>query len=198
LPPPQHEDKIRDVLTGFFHRQGVSVLATGKFNKPMWDKDLADDLHATMVTVSALVGKDALRAAGINPRVYDTARTIAFLRSVAERLADSTNTTTQAQLKDADDPAHVFAVAQNSRAAGIAASVATLTAGFAVVEAGKHAADAGGSAPTKTWVTGPNPRPEHAALDGETVGIDEAFSNGAQWAGDDGEPGCNCEIELEF
>ena len=53
----------------------------------------------------------------------------------------------------------------------------------------------------KRWVTGDNPRPEHAAMNGETVDIDEAFSNGCEWPGDDnGDPdttcGCNCSTEV--
>jgi hypothetical protein len=56
---------------------------------------------------------------------------------------------------------------------------------------------------SKVWVTGSNPRPEHAALDGETVGIEDTFSNGAAWPGDftldvDQIAGCNCTIELVF
>ena len=53
----------------------------------------------------------------------------------------------------------------------------------------------------KRWVTGDNPRPSHAAMDGETVDIDEPFSNGAEWPGDDNlDPdescGCNCTTEV--
>jgi hypothetical protein len=90
----------------------------------------------------------------------------------------------------------VFAQAEESRAPGIATHTATLVSGFALVEAGKRVAEAHGKTTTKTWITGPNPRPEHAALDGETVGIDESFSNGGDWPGDDGEPGCNCTVEV--
>jgi hypothetical protein len=193
-----HQARVQKVLAAFFQRQGVSVLGTGRFNKPMWDKDLTGDLHASAVAVSTIVGKSTMRDLGFNPAVYDVARTVEFLRAVSARMAGNVNATTQAQLKDADDPAMVFAIAQNSRSEGIAGQVTTMAAGFAVVEAGRHAGEESGQAPTKTWVTGVNPRPEHAALDGETVGIDDTFSNGAQWTGDDGEPGCNCSIEVEF
>jgi len=51
---------------------------------------------------------------------------------------------------------------------------------------------------TKTWITGANPRPEHAAMDGETVLVAELFSNGSMWPGDgaDSEYGCNCDLQL--
>ena len=53
----------------------------------------------------------------------------------------------------------------------------------------------------KMWVTGDNPRLEHALMDGETVPVDENFSNGLEWPGDDdGDPdetcGCNCSTEI--
>ena len=53
----------------------------------------------------------------------------------------------------------------------------------------------------KIWVTGDNPRESHAAMNGERVPIDEPFSNGAMWPGDDNlDPdescGCNCTTEV--
>jgi phage portal protein len=58
---------------------------------------------------------------------------------------------------------------------------------------------------TKTWVTtSSNPRPEHAAINGETVGIDDEFSNGLRWPGDSasGDPAevanCQCEVVVNW
>ena len=53
----------------------------------------------------------------------------------------------------------------------------------------------------KQWVTGPNARLSHILMDGETVDIDDTFSNGAYWPGDDTlDPsescGCNCETRI--
>ena len=53
----------------------------------------------------------------------------------------------------------------------------------------------------KEWVTGENARPTHEAMNGERVGIDGVFSNGARWPGDDNlDPeescGCNCSTEV--
>lgn len=52
----------------------------------------------------------------------------------------------------------------------------------------------------KTWVTGPNARPDHAAVDGETVPLDEPFSNGMMHpadyaAGAASAVNCNCSLE---
>ena len=54
----------------------------------------------------------------------------------------------------------------------------------------------------KEWVaTGHNTRDTHAKLDGEQVGIDERFSNGAMWPGDATLPAsetcyCHCRIDV--
>jgi hypothetical protein len=49
-------------------------------------------------------------------------------------------------------------------------------------------------------VTGDNPRPEHAALNGETVPIDGTFSDGSRWPGGSGDPAldsnCNCDVSI--
>lgn len=58
---------------------------------------------------------------------------------------------------------------------------------------------------TKTWVTtSSNPRIEHAAMNGETVGLDDEFSNGLRWPGDSasGDPAevanCQCEVVVNW
>jgi len=60
-------------------------------------------------------------------------------------------------------------------------------------------------AATKTWVTtSSNPREEHAAINGETVGLDDEFSNGLRWPGDSssGDPAevanCRCEVVVNW
>ena len=55
---------------------------------------------------------------------------------------------------------------------------------------------------SKAWtVTSSNPRPSHAAMDGETVQADETFSNGARfprdpYLGADEIAGCQCVLTL--
>ncbi|MCI1673149.1 MAG: phage portal protein [Bifidobacterium tibiigranuli] len=56
----------------------------------------------------------------------------------------------------------------------------------------------------KTWtVTSANPRPAHAAMNGETVGMRDTFSNGARWPGDGGldvdeSAGCTCVLSYTW
>ena len=69
---------------------------------------------------------------------------------------------------------------------------------------GPEAARQTAPAATKTWlVTSSNPRAEHAAMHGETVPIDDLFSNGAKWPGDpvlgaEGVAHCNCDVEIIY
>lgn len=202
-----HESGIRETLAAFFERQGSAVLSAGRFDKARWDEELTDDLHATAVAVSAAVGKATMRGLGYSASVYDVDRTVAFLRAVSERLAGNINTTTAEHYEAAKgdpeaEPADVFAQAVDTRGAGIAVGVTTLIGNFAIVESGRHVRDAEGGEPTKRWITGANPRPSHAAMNGQTVGIDETFSNGQDWPGSGGDigerAGCNCQVEVEF
>lgn len=202
-----HEAQVRKTLRGFFGRQGDAVLSSGRFDKEHWDKELTDDLHATAVAVSAAVGKSTMRGLGYDASDYDVDRTVAFLRAVSERLAGNINQTTRdhyetAKADDEADPAEVFATATETRSAGIAVGVTTLVGNFAVIESGRRVREDQGGTPTKTWITGANPRPTHAAMNGETVGIDDTFSNGLEWPGSGGDAaevaGCNCSIVVDF
>lgn len=206
--------KAEEVVEAFFERQGRAVLsalgakAAGDWwDAERWDRELGDDLFALALTVSSLIGKDVAASMGFSESDYDTARTEAFLREVAKSRAGAINSTTREQLEailsgdgpdGVTDPAHAFEKGK-SRAAVIAATFLTTLAAFATVEAGKQT-----GAASKTWlVTSSNPRPAHAAMHGQTVGIDEPFSNGAKWPGDpalgaDGVAGCECDVEVTF
>ena len=211
---PNHADKVTDVLRTFFARQRKSVLSELGSKDPewwdgaRWNRELAADLLALSLTLTADAARELLERAGFDPDEYDVDRTTNFLKAVAASRADMINATTRDQIaailagdgpEDAESPAHVFDIAEQSRAATAGVTLATTYATFATVEAGRQA-----GAATKTWlVTSSNPRPEHAAMNGETVGIDDLFSNGARWPGDpvlgaDGVAGCSCEVEISF
>lgn len=210
LTDPQR-DKVSQVLSAFFERQGKSVLSAiggGRddwWDADRWDAELADDLHRASQAVADILGPVEAERLGFKDS-YDAGRTVNFLRAVAERQAKDINETTRAQVESSlidpdDEPAEVFARAAELRSDGIAAGVGAFLAGFATIEAARHVADAEGVTPTKTWNTGPNPRPEHAALDGETVAIDAPFSNGMSWPGEGGgldDVGCNCSVSTSI
>ena len=100
-------------------------------------------------------------------------------------------------------PRDVFDVAEDSRATTGGTAFATAVAGWAALESIRQCAPRRGA--TKTWdVTSSNPRPSHAAMNGETVPYVERFSNGAMWPGDtdalDAEEvaNCQCTVTIEI
>ena len=205
---------IENVLSSFFKHQREAVLARINgakdatwWNSESWDKKLSDNLLKASYAVTQSVAARVLDRLGFDEDAYDADLTIPFLRAVADSRAGAINSTTQKQLEailDGDGPegvdaAHVFDVIEQSRMSQIAGTLATTYAAFATVETAKQT-----GAAQKSWiVTSGNPRPEHAAMDGETVGLDDNFSNGAKYPGDpvlgaDGVAGCTCDVEVTF
>lgn len=192
---------VAETLRSFFARQAEAV-GDGELDRERWDAELTDDLHATAVAVSSLIGKAAVRTLGFDASLYDVDRTVDFLRAVAERYAANINETTATMLAvEGAVPAQVFE-ARTNQTPSVATAVTANIAGFAVVEAGRRVAESDGGTPTKTWVTGSNPRSSHAAMNGETVGIDDTFSNGMEWPGAGGDvdevAGCNCAVDISY
>ena len=91
----------------------------------------------------------------------------------------------------------VFNTAITVWAAKEAISAVTNASNFGAHEA----ANASGLRQKRWRVNSNNPRPTHAAMNGETVGIRENFSNGLRWPGDsrgsaDETAGCQCSVEF--
>jgi len=213
--PQPFEDKHAEVVAKFFRRQGAAVKsrlgakAAGDYwDEARWDGELSDDLYRLAVQVTTQVSAKTLDSIGFGPDQYNVDQTLAWLREVSDRSAKSINATTKAQVDaalESDDPdasvAGVFDTAEGSRATQIAVGAVTMLSAFATTEAAKQVA---GDVATKTWITGPNARPAHAALNGETVPLSENFSNGAAWPGDganlgaDDLAGCNCELQIDI
>ncbi|WP_204519787.1 phage portal protein [Actinomyces procaprae] len=208
----QARDSAEQTLTRFFRRQRDSVLsvlgakAADWWDSRRWDKELSDDLETLALDITAKVGAAAAEALGFTADVYDVARTHKFLRAVAESRAGAINSTTRdaiAAALDHDDeedgpsPADVFDAATGDRGRTAAVTLATTLTTFAATEAARQAAPA---TALKMWtVTSGNPRASHAAMDGETVPVDDLFSNGMSWPGDpvggaDEVAGCTCTV----
>lgn len=211
-PTSDHQDLAAEVLRKFFRRQRTSVLSAlgSKDDTPWWDdtrwnSELASDLFALAMKVTQEVSADILAALGLEPDAYDSAKTEAFLQAVAASRAAAINGATRNQIKDAVEsdtpPADVFDQAEGSRAIAAGITLATTYAAFATKEAAYQVAP---DRATKTWaVRSSKPRKAHKSMDGETVGIEENFSNGASWPGDpvlgaDGVAGCTCVIVVEI
>ena len=203
----RHQELLKDV---FAEQRDEALAALRSGDAPMdrehWDAELAARLHSPAVGLSSDIASEVAAELGGS---YDADRAAAFLTASAERHAKNLNITTEDQINGAIDAAdeadedpgdHVgrmFEAAIGTRAAASATSIVRSIGNFA-----RHEGAAQAGARTKTWrTTAANPRPSHAALDGETVGIDETFSNGAKWpsdpaAGVDEVAGCTCEIDV--
>jgi HK97 family phage portal protein len=207
----QQQRKVAQVLAPYFEKQSRVVLSRlgaleeSWWDAQRWDSELVGLMHPLLVMLSTANGRKQLEALGFDPDDYDDARTITFLRGAAERFASNINATTKRQL-DATiervdvEPAAVFEKASTSRASGIAIAVTTFAAGFGARESAKQIAERNDVEPTKTWITGRNPRESHAAMNGQTVPLDRPFSNGLMWPAESGDAdevaGCNCRIEI--
>lgn len=220
--------EVARVLRRFYKRQGKAVVSridNPKFRDALtnegdwpawwdaerWDRELADDLEPVLVAQATRRGRRTMRRIGLDADAYDADRTRAYLRAMAEGKARAANNVTYRQLVAAIDgdldedaegatPRGVFEKAETDRADTQGASWSTAVAGWASMEAVRQGAP--DRRATKTWrVTSGNPRPEHAAMDGETVAMGEEFSNGAQYPGDQTltpDESCNCQCQVEI
>lgn len=207
-----YSTQTENVLLTFFERQGKAVLSAlgagidNWWDQERWDGELGDDLFKLAVVTSTDVGRAAAESGSFDPDEYDVDRTLAFLRVVTASRAAMINSSTKERLDEAiaddeQEPADVFTQAKDTRAQTAAATLVTAFASFAIQEVGRQLAR---ETATKTWVvTSSNPRPSHALMDGETVGVEDTFSNGMDWPGDsaggaDEVAGCTCELEITF
>lgn len=202
---------VTDIISRFIKRQAKSILpkigAGGKWwNEERWNDELTEDLLPATKAISDAHGKDTAKKLKTE---YDAERTKNYIKTLTEGRAKAINVATKRKIDEAlkeDDPDealnHVFEKREQSDASVLGKSIALTLTCWALGEASRQAKEQGSKAEVyKQWVTGENPREDHARMDGETVKIDETFSNGADWPGDDvlgpeGTCGCNCSTKV--
>ena len=202
----EEKEKFTKILQKFFKRQFASILPKLGAGAEWWDEDrwndeLTEDILPLVNRIADEHGKETAEALGSE---YNTEQTRNYLKEMAKARAQAINKATKKKLDEAiedDDeevtPAHVFEVREDKDSITFGRSLAIGVAGWAMTHEAPHQAEQQGIRKTveKRWVTGDNPRPEHAMMNGETVPIDEPFSNGCDWPGDEnGDPDttCNC------
>ena len=174
-----------------------------------WDEDLAGEIQDASTAVVDAFGKQ------IAGKAFDVARASAYIAAGVAAAAKGMDQTTAGALLDsitrALDPSND--VADRTQAVvdavhsvtddmtGARADEAAQTRTTSLSNFGEHEGAVQSGQQTKTWVTGDNPRASHAAMDGETVGISDTFSNGAKWPGDPSLDtseiaGCNCSLDF--
>lgn len=192
-------------LRKLFAAQRDDVLArharkdAAPFNAQNWDQALADLLAGLASATAKVLGTQTAKSLG---GAFDIAAMADWIHNNAMTSAQRINTTTldqlAAALEDADDPAqaigHVYDVLTGSRTDQIAATRVSTVGGLA-----QRTAAGQSGATHKTWVIGQDPRPDHAAMGGQTVPLGKSFSNGMDGPGDpvggaDEVAGCNCSL----
>lgn len=207
----EEDERMTQILQKFWKRQANSVLpklgakSASWWDEDRWDDELAEDIEPLINEIADAHGKEIADKLGFS---YDGKRTRKYLEALAKGRAKAINDATYKKLMRAledeeDTPSSVFDVRQNKDALSFGRMLALTAAGWAATHEAPKQAEAAGIHRTveKMWVTGDNPRPEHAAMNGETVPIDKLFSNGCEWPGDEGgDPdttcGCNCSTEV--
>lgn len=182
-------------------QKAVKAKAASSFDMDRWDAKLTGELYAARVSLASKTGKLAAMQIG---GTYDEARTLSYLQEGARREAARVNTQTAKALSDAGDDedaiAAVWNVATSSRSEYLGLSTAVEIVNWARGEAAKQSTQADGVERKKIWtVVSDNSR--HPQLDGESVGLDEVFSNGAAYPGDsaagvDEVAGCSCLMDI--
>ena len=204
----EEQDKVASLMEAFFQRQAKSIIPklgadAEWWNADRWNKELADDLEPLLNEIAVNHGSlmaDALGSEFVADMITN------YLRKMAEKRAqvinDQTRETLEDAMEEAEDPAETATQAMDKRsgfdAVLLGSMLAKVAAGWGTEESVRQARSQGiRKAVLKEWVTGANARESHAAMNGERVPIDERFSNGADWPGDDSlspeeSCGCNC------
>ena len=192
------DSAIKDEVAAFLERQqrslrskvGAVGLDGDWWDGERWNTELEGLLLAMSRTTSLAEAQRTLKDAGLDPDVYDDARTVAYLQEVSRLSSESINQTTHDRVSASDGNLDGVFADQDERAGSISTSASTFAKGFGAVEAGRQT-----GALTKTWVTGMNPRQSHAAMNGTTIPIDEMFSTGKKWPSG---PNCNCGVQINY
>ena len=224
-PTEEETEELAGVLRSFYERQRKAVLSamgakSGRksdgspewWDAERWDRELADDLAAAMLVGSSSAARRALEQLGVDPDAYDEPRTRNYILAWAQARAAGINAVTLSRLEAAvagdlsdaaigSTPAGVFDKAEGYLAQQQALTLSTQVAGWGAMEAARQQ---GGDGMVKTWRShsSRNPRSSHRRMNGETVPIDEKFSNGADWPGDsmalpvDEVANCHCTVEI--
>lgn len=210
---PAWVDRHRDALRSFLGRQRDAALAAQTratedaveaVSGPSWTEELAAILFELAFQLAGEIGQRTADGLG-GSFVVEWLR--AYLETDADSVAKRVNATTTEQLAhalaDAEDPKEAlvefFALMLEERAASLARARVNTVGNFSQHEAARQS-----GAIAKTWrTTGTETRPSHAAVDGQTVGMDETFEVGGRrgrWPRDgrlgvDEVAGCDCTLD---
>lgn len=203
-------EEHKKALTAYFDEQRNALKADGT-KAPMaldskeWNDRLADVLLPLSQATTDAIGQNVANSLGGK---YSGDSIGDWLKEDATKSAKNINKTTQANVREylkntPDDMSYedsvdsFFDESEASRPDEWSLTRVVMLAGLAGLVAARLS-----NATEKTWVTtSDNPRPEHAAMNGETVKLGENFSNGMNGPGDysgGAEEVANCTCDLQF
>ncbi|WEV59681.1 phage portal protein [Bifidobacterium sp. ESL0728] len=206
------EAGLADTLRGIYQRQ-LDEHKTGENAKDFhrkWDKILADAMNPHTWATALAAAKSVIRE--YNPdesgwsedvmQPYIAAVNNNAAQKINDGMLDSLDELDESDQESDDDTDPKQALLnklKDSTALAWAGALVANCAGF-----GRQDAARASGLTQKTWtVTSANPRPSHAAMNGETVDMDDIFSNGARWPGDGGldvdeSAGCTCVLSYTW
>lgn len=208
----RYQAKWIEVLSRHYRRQEAAVVsrvpkaAKGDIGGVWWDDDrwinelTADILRLNTATAMAW-GERTAEKLGVE--VSEDAM-LPYLSEHSRIQSTYINTYTRDQVETAlKEPDPVSAVKDLfGQAVSVWATREAVTAVTAMSNFGTQEAARSGGLRKKTWrVNSGNPRDTHSAMNGQTVGIRENFSNGMRWPGDPAggaENNANCQCSVEF
>lgn len=207
----EENEEMTEAVRNFFKRQRKSVLpkigaGSEWWDEERWDNELRDDILPIIEKIADAHGMSAAEVLGTE---YGREVTRNYLKALADGRAHAINVSTWRKLNEAvenaeeeETPAEVFDGREGHDSEVYGEGLAMAAATWATLEA-VHQAQRNGfnKQVEKVWVTGPNARATHAAMNGERVPVDDNFSNGMYWPGDDNFPanetcGCNCSTDI--
>jgi len=216
----RHQQKWIEVLARHYRRQEAAItsrvpksIAQGKtdIGGVWWDDDRwNDELTADLLrlnNLTAMAWADYM-IEQTDTDIEDTQtfhdRMLPWLSEHSRRQAVNFNTQTRDAVSSAlrdpdvlDAVKGVFTIAITVWAVREAIGAVTTASNF-----GSNEAANAGNLRQKRWRTNSqSPRESHAAMNGETVGIRDLFSNGLRWPGDpsgSAEDNANCQCSVDF
>lgn len=206
---PGWDAKATEILEAFFKRQRASVSSilgaksAEWWDQERWDRELGDSLYKLAATFSDEVGREQAKALGFSADDYVPERTFAYLRKFSNSRAtiinQKTMETVEAALVEDQPVGEALDGKAKVRAITAGGAFVASVSGWTSEEVARQTMAGQGF---KTWiVTSGNPRASHASMNGETVPVGHAFSNGLQWPGDPSmgpseAAGCMCGVQI--
>ena len=218
VAPGENEmEAMQEVISKFIKRQSKSVLpklgakAAEWWDADRWDEELTEDLIPIMQEIAQNHGVLMAEALGTK---FSVDEIVDYIKKTAEARSKIINAETLKKLQEAIEQAldaeedartaaeHEFSKREDTDSLLLGSMLAKKLSGFGTKDAVRQAKNQGFSRKVyKEWVTGPKARDSHSAMNGQRVLIDDKFSNGAEWPGDDNlspdeSCGCNCSTRV--